>query len=79
VREHGGAPVSAGVDSSPATATDRRPAAGERIRVGIIGATGYVGAELVRLLGRHPDVEIVGLQGRDRTGEPIEATHAHLA
>jgi N-acetyl-gamma-glutamyl-phosphate reductase len=71
--------VSAGVDSSPATATDRRPAAGERIRVGIIGATGYVGAELVRLLGRHPDVEIVGLQGRDRAGEPIGATHAHLA
>ncbi|MEA2546984.1 MAG: N-acetyl-gamma-glutamyl-phosphate reductase [Chloroflexota bacterium] len=71
--------MSAGVDSSPATATDRRPAAGERIRVGNIGATGHVGAELVRLLGRHPGVEIVGLQGRDRAGEPIETTHAHLA
>jgi len=79
VREHGGAPVSAGVDSSPTTGTDRRPAAGERIRVGIVGATGYVGAELIRLLGRHPDVEIVGLQGRDRAGEAIGATHAHLA
>jgi N-acetyl-gamma-glutamyl-phosphate reductase len=79
VREHAGAPVSVGVDSSPTTGTDRRPAAGERIRVGIIGATGYVGAELIRLLARHPDVEIVGLQGRDRDGEPIEATHPHLA
>ena len=76
---HAGAPVSAGVDSAPTTGTDRRPAAGERIRVGIIGATGYVGAELIRLLGRHPDVEIVGLQGRDRDREPIGMTHAHLA
>jgi N-acetyl-gamma-glutamyl-phosphate reductase len=76
---HADAPVSAGLETSPATGTDRRPAPGERIRVGIIGATGYVGAELIRLLSRHPNVEIVGLQGRDRDGEPIEASHAHLA
>jgi N-acetyl-gamma-glutamyl-phosphate reductase len=49
-----------------------------RIRVGVIGATGYVGSELVRLLARHPNVVIVGLQGRDRDREPIGATHAHL-
>jgi N-acetyl-gamma-glutamyl-phosphate reductase len=65
--------------ASPATARDRRPAAGQRIRVGIIGATGYVGAELIRLLSRHPDVEIVGLQGRDRDGEPVDRIHPHLA
>jgi N-acetyl-gamma-glutamyl-phosphate reductase len=58
---------------------DRRPGAGSRIRVGIIGATGYVGAELIRLLSRHPHVEIAGLQGRDREAEPIGATHPHLA
>ena len=29
------------------------------IKVGIVGATGYAGAELVRLLLGHPDVEIV--------------------
>ena len=50
-----------------------------RIRVAIVGATGYVGAELIRLLSRHPDVEIVGLVGRGRDQEPIEATHAHLS
>jgi N-acetyl-gamma-glutamyl-phosphate reductase len=49
-----------------------------RIRVGIIGATGYVGAELIRLLSRHPDVVIVGLAGRDRRDEPIGGHHAHL-
>ena len=72
-------PVSTSVEPGAAIATDRRPGAGTRIRVGIVGATGYVGAELIRLLSRHPDVEIVGLQGRARDAEPIGATHAHLA
>ena len=49
------------------------------MRVGIVGATGYVGAELIRLLSRHPRVEIVGLQGRDRDHEPIGRTHPHLS
>ena len=31
------------------------------IKAGIIGATGYTGVELVRILSRHPEVEIVGL------------------
>jgi len=84
VLAHVGAPVSAGIDTgtppSTAIATDRRPASPDaRIRVGIIGATGYVGAELIRLLSRHPRVTIVGLQGRDRHAEPIGSTHAHLA
>ena len=84
------APVSAG-SSGLAVATDRRtglprsdrgldPDGGpRRIRVGIVGATGYVGSELIRILSRHPFVEIVGLQGRERDHEPIELTHRHLA
>lgn len=63
--------------SSPSRAA-RGPAGDEPIRVAIVGATGYVGAELVRLLARHPNVEIAGLVGRDRTDEPIERIHAHL-
>ncbi|MBA2380801.1 MAG: N-acetyl-gamma-glutamyl-phosphate reductase [Chloroflexi bacterium] len=66
---------------SAASTIDRGPAGGPdaRIRVGIIGATGYVGAELIRLLTPHPAVEIVGLQGRGRDREPIGASHAHLS
>jgi N-acetyl-gamma-glutamyl-phosphate reductase len=79
VPKHASPPVSAGLEPSPAIATDRRPDGPERrIRVGIIGATGYAGAELIRLLSRHPAVEIVGLQGRDRHDVPIEEIHAHL-
>jgi N-acetyl-gamma-glutamyl-phosphate reductase len=57
-----------------------QPGGGPRkIRVGIIGATGYVGAELIRILSRHPNVDIVGLAGRDRQDDPIAGHHAHLA
>jgi N-acetyl-gamma-glutamyl-phosphate reductase len=49
------------------------------VRVGIIGATGYVGAELIRLLARHPNVELVGLAARGREAEPVGTTHRHLA
>jgi N-acetyl-gamma-glutamyl-phosphate reductase len=84
--------VSAGIETGQASSADRpsrtTPRSERRfgpdgaplpIRVAIVGATGYVGAELIRLLARHPDVEIVGLQGRNRADEPIGATHAHLA
>ena len=59
----------------------RRPAIGGRaaIRVGIIGAAGYVGGELIRLLERHPNVHIAGLQGRDRDHEPVTVSHPQLA
>lgn len=66
------------VDSSAAAGA---PAVrgGARIRVGLIGATGYVGGELLRLLERHPNVRIAGLQARGREREPVGATHPHLA
>lgn len=48
------------------------------IRVGIIGAAGIAGGELVRLLERHPDVRIVGLQGRDRDHEPLATSQPQL-
>ncbi len=48
------------------------------VRVAIVGATGYVGAELVRILHDHPDVEIAGLTARGREQEPVGVTHVHL-
>ena len=71
-------PVSTELETREA-AIDRRPGPSRRIRVAIVGATGYVGSELIRILARHPNVEIVGLVGRDRSDEPIEGTHASLA
>ncbi|HEY8438601.1 MAG TPA: N-acetyl-gamma-glutamyl-phosphate reductase [Candidatus Limnocylindrales bacterium] len=60
-------------------AIDRHPTTPDStIRVGIVGASGYVGAELIRLLTRHPAATIVGLEGRDRHREPIGTVHPHL-
>src|SRR5438552_16594543 len=52
---------------------------GDALRVGIIGATGYGGGELVRLLSRHPAARIVALQTRGREDEPIDVSHPHLS
>jgi len=40
-----------------------------KIKVGIIGATGYAGAELVRLLIAHPNAEIAALSSRSYEGK----------
>ncbi len=70
--------MSARVETVAGTRPDRRHRDGRPIRVAIVGATGYVGGELVRLLTRHPGVEIVGLVGRDRDDVAIESIHPHL-
>src|SRR5690349_20797166 len=44
----------------------------ERLRVGIIGAAGYTGAELVRLIHRHPRLELTYVAARERAGQKLE-------
>jgi len=43
-----------------------------KTRVGIIGATGYTGVELLRLLLRHPEVEVTVLTSQKYAGLPID-------
>jgi N-acetyl-gamma-glutamyl-phosphate reductase len=43
----------------------------KEIRAAIVGATGYGGAELVRLLSSHPNVEIVGVTSERLAGAPL--------
>jgi N-acetyl-gamma-glutamyl-phosphate reductase len=50
-----------------------------RIPVAVIGATGYTGAELVRLLLCHPQVELVELVGHSKAGKPVESVLPALA
>ena len=40
----------------------------DSIRVGVIGATGYTGSELLRLLLRHPQVELTVVTSRSEAG-----------
>lgn len=48
------------------------------IRTGIIGATGYTGAELLRLLSRHPEVEVVMVTSRKEAGTRVDAMFPSL-
>ena len=48
------------------------------IKVGIIGAAGYTGGELLRILTYHPDVEIVWAVSRSNFGKPVYDVHADL-
>ncbi len=42
-----------------------------KAKIGVLGASGYTGAELVRLLLRHPRVEIVLLTADRRAGKTM--------
>lgn len=44
-------------------------------RIGIVGATGYTGSELVRLLKTHPEVEIAIITSESRAGERFSDVH----
>lgn len=50
-----------------------------KYRVAILGASGYTGADLVRLLVRHPRVEITLLTAERKAGEEMGRTFPHLA
>ncbi len=43
----------------------------QRTKVAVVGASGYGGAELIRILSRHPGVQLVGLSSRRYAGHNI--------
>jgi N-acetyl-gamma-glutamyl-phosphate reductase len=49
------------------------------IRTAILGASGYVGGELLRLLAAHPQLEAVKLFGDSKAGRPLGTVHPQLA
>ena len=49
-----------------------------RIKIGILGASGYTGAELIRLLARHPEAEITILTADRHAGRPLAQVFPHL-
>lgn len=48
------------------------------IRVAVVGAAGYAGAELVRLLLAHPEVELATVASRSRAGQRLDRVHPAL-
>ncbi len=48
------------------------------IKTSIIGASGYTGGELLRILKNHPKVEVLGTYGKTTAGESITDLHPNL-
>lgn len=49
------------------------------IRAAILGASGYVGGELMRLIASHPAIEVGVAFAASNAGQPIGTIHPHLA
>lgn len=47
-------------------------------KVGIVGASGYTGAELLRLLAGHPDLEVAVATGDSQAGLPVAGLYPNL-
>ena len=48
------------------------------VRVGILGAAGYTGGELIRLLVNHPNAEIVFANSESNAGRKVYDVHEGL-
>ena len=49
------------------------------MKIGIIGASGYAGGELLRLLAGHPEFEVCTVTAHSNAGEAITTVHPHLS
>lgn len=49
-----------------------------RVQVGVVGASGYIGGELVRLLLQHPAVELVQVTSESNQGKFVHHVHPNL-
>ena len=48
-------------------------------KIGIIGASGYTGAELIRLIETHPKMEVMALVGNTKAGSSMSDIFSHLS
>lgn len=47
-------------------------------KIAILGASGYTGAELVRLIASHPSIDVAALSGNSKAGMSMAAVFPHL-
>lgn len=50
----------------------------EKLQVSIVGASGYAGGELLRILMAHPNVALKQASSESHPGRPIHSVHANL-
>ncbi|KAF7043811.1 hypothetical protein CFC21_053122 [Triticum aestivum] len=73
--------VRASIASSPQKQySPKTPAvkSGEEVRIAVLGASGYTGAEIVRLLANHPQFRITVMTADRKAGEQFGSVFPHL-
>ena len=50
-----------------------------KLRVGIVGASGFTGAELMRLIAAHPHMELAAASGDTQAGTKVRSLYPSLA
>ncbi len=50
-----------------------------KLKVAIVGASGYVGGELLRVIASHPMLEVKTLTANTSVGQKVSTVHPHLA
>ncbi|KAJ9531841.1 hypothetical protein QJQ45_022048, partial [Haematococcus lacustris] len=65
--------------AAPVFATTPTPSKTETVRVAVLGASGYTGAEVMRLTALHPGIRITALTGEKQAGKPFSDVFPHLA
>lgn len=66
------------MSTKDATMTEAKPAKLETLRVGLVGARGYVGVELLEIIGSHPLLDLAYASSRLFEGAPI-SEHAKVS
>jgi N-acetyl-gamma-glutamyl-phosphate reductase len=51
----------------------------DKVRIAVLGASGYTGADLVRLALTHPDIEIAALSANAKAGQSMAEVWPHFA
>src|SRR5713101_7763491 len=54
-------------------------AANTKIRAAVLGASGYTGADLIRLAARHPKITVTTLIAKRHAGQTVAQVFPHLA
>lgn len=49
-----------------------------KLKIAVLGASGYTGADLIRLALTHPQIEIVALSGERKAGQAVDAVWPHF-
>jgi N-acetyl-gamma-glutamyl-phosphate reductase len=69
----------AAMEAAMAEARKAKSSTSQTAKIGVLGASGYTGGELVRLLLRHPKVSVAALTGDRRAGQPMAAVFPQFA